>query len=183
MKALDKSDRDPSFVLETLAKSNYKEATGKLILEISDKLQFLLYPSIVGAILCFYLFRYFWLRSQKTIRVDYLDGMRSFVSKGTSVLETSQQAGITHEHVCGGRGRCTTCRVRVLSDLNKLPQPNQIESKVIKRLGFDKNVRLACQLRPESDIKIMPLLSLNKETKSQIQLGTQRSLSLSLLHI
>ena len=177
LEALDKSDRDPSFVLETLASSNFKEATGKLILELSDKLQFLLYPSIIVAIISFYLLRYLWMRSQKTIRVDYMDGMRSFVSKGTSILETSQQAGITHEHVCGGRGRCTTCRVRVLSDLDQLPKPNQIESKVIKRLGFDKNVRLACQLRPQSDIKIMPLLNLNKETKSKIQFATQRSLS------
>ena len=40
-----------------------------------------------------------------------MDGMRSFVSKGTSILETSQQAGITHEHVCGGRERCTTCKL------------------------------------------------------------------------
>ena len=68
LEALHKSDRNPSFVLETLASSNFKEATGKLILELSDKLQFLLYPSIIVAIISFYLLRYLWMRSQKTIR-------------------------------------------------------------------------------------------------------------------
>ena len=34
---------------------------------------------------------------------------------GTTVLETLRANGIPHASVCGGRARCTTCRVRVVS--------------------------------------------------------------------
>ena len=45
------------------------------------------------------------------------------VSPGLTVLETSREAGIPHASVCGGRGRCSTCRVRIVHGLEDLPPP------------------------------------------------------------
>jgi adenylate cyclase len=42
---------------------------------------------------------------------------------GFSVLETSRFAQIPHASVCGGRGRCSTCRVRVVRGGAFTPQP------------------------------------------------------------
>jgi adenylate cyclase len=62
--------------------------------------------------------------------------------------------------VCGGRGRCSTCRVRVGGpDRAKLPPPSPEEQKVLARVGAPDNVRLACQLRPPPGrYRITPLL-------------------------
>ena len=78
--------------------------------------------------------------------------------KGQSVLEVLRDAGVPHASVCGGRGRCTTCRVRVSSEASTLGNASAIEAAALQRVGAGPNVRLACQLRPESDITITPLL-------------------------
>jgi len=56
--------------------------------------------------------------------------------------------------VCGGRGRCSTCRVRVASGAEALPAPSSVEQPILTRIGAPTNIRLACQLRPVSDLAI-----------------------------
>jgi adenylate cyclase len=72
----------------------------------------------------------------------------------------SRIAGIPHASVCGGRGRCSTCRVRVGgADRGKLPPAAPEEQKVLARVGAPENVRLACQLRPPPGrYRVTPLL-------------------------
>ena len=67
-------------------------------------------------------------------------------------------AGIPHASTCGGRARCTLCRVRVHSGM-PLPAPAEVERRVSERLGVDsQSVRLACQLRPTHEISVWPLV-------------------------
>ena len=82
------------------------------------------------------------------------------VPRGLSVLETSLRHRIPHASVCGGRARCSTCRVRVISDRSNLPRPSARELHVLARVraAADPAIRLACQLRPESDIAVIPIL-------------------------
>jgi adenylate cyclase len=67
---------------------------------------------------------------------------------------------VPHASVCGGRGRCSTCRVRVGGpDRALLPAPSAEEQKVLARVGAPESVRLACQLRPPPGrYRITPLL-------------------------
>src|SRR6202789_2391529 len=81
------------------------------------------------------------------------------VARGFSVLEASLINNIPHAHVCGGRGRCSTCRIRILGDLDGLPAPSAAEQAVLERVHAGPGVRLACQLRPTSDIAFVPMLS------------------------
>ena len=74
--------------------------------------------------------------------------------------------GIAHASVCGGRGRCSTCRVRVLAGAKSLPAPQAAEARVLARVGAAANVRLACQLRPLHDLTVLPLLPPNVEPAS-----------------
>jgi adenylate cyclase len=76
-----------------------------------------------------------------------------------TVLEVSRFAGIPHASVCGGRGRCSTCRVRILRGLEHLPPASPEEARVLHRVGAPPNVRLACQLRPARDVWVVPLLA------------------------
>jgi adenylate cyclase len=82
------------------------------------------------------------------------------VPKGVSVLEACLRYRIPHASVCGGRARCSTCRVRVLGDISGLPPPSGREAHVLDRVGVTANpaIRLACQLRPQSDIGVIPIL-------------------------
>jgi adenylate cyclase len=67
-------------------------------------------------------------------------------------------AGIPHASVCGGRGRCSTCRVRVELGRERLPAPSVEEARVLRRVGAPPGVRLACQLRPVADVAVAPLI-------------------------
>jgi adenylate cyclase len=82
------------------------------------------------------------------------------VPKGLSVLEASYRHRVPHANVCGGKGRCSTCRIRIMGDRSGLPDPSPREAFVLERIGAraDRAVRLACQLRPTKDIAIIPLL-------------------------
>ena len=97
-------------------------------------------------------------RRRGLVRVRYPDGRMLEVPPGTSILDASRIGGVPHAQVCGGRGRCSTCRVRVGMGLDQLPPPSDAERKVLERIAAAPNVRLACQTRPIFDVSIMPLL-------------------------
>ena len=88
------------------------------------------------------------------ITLSYGDGRRIRVPRGMSVLEASIRNKVPHASVCGGRARCSTCRIRITSDASSLPPPSKREAFVLDRVGTaaDPAIRLACQLRPTSDL-------------------------------
>jgi adenylate cyclase len=97
------------------------------------------------------------------IRITYANGRVVQVPRNFSILEASRLADIPHASVCGGRGRCSTCRVRVSQGTANLPPPSAAELKVLQRVGAAPNVRLACQLRPTADLFVTPLLPANAQ--------------------
>jgi len=115
------------------------------------------YSTLLGAVLVARGVRSGVQRRRGRIRVTYPDNRRVSVPVGLSVLEVSRLTGIPHASVCGGRGRCSTCRVRIRSAQSQ-PPPDEAEARVLGRLGVPPDVRLACQLRPVSDLLVVPLL-------------------------
>lgn len=94
------------------------------------------------------------------IALSYGNGKTVRVPKGLSVLEASLRHNVPHASVCGGRARCSTCRIRVIGDHGALPQPSQREAFVLARVGTaDPSIRLACQLRPDSDLSFFQLFA------------------------
>ncbi len=79
--------------------------------------------------------------------------------RGWTVLEVSRHFGIPHRAMCGGRARCSTCRVRVVEGASSCPRPGPDERRTLERVRASPDVRLACQLRPDMDIVIVPLFS------------------------
>jgi adenylate cyclase len=100
-----------------------------------------------------------WIeRSRGLVKLIYPGGKEVRITPGMTILEASQSAGIPHAAVCGGRGRCSTCRVRISRGLEGLPPPSAAEQAVLRRVGAPPNVRLACQTRPRVDLAVAPLL-------------------------
>jgi adenylate cyclase len=97
------------------------------------------------------------------VRITYPEGREALVPRGFSVLEASRFAGFPHASVCGGRGRCSTCRIRVTHGLSILAPASAAEQRVLQRIGAPPNVRLACQLRPPGNISVTPLLPANAQ--------------------
>jgi adenylate cyclase len=97
-------------------------------------------------------------RRRGLVRVTYPAGRVVEYPPGFTILEISRSAGIPHASVCGGRGRCSTCRVRVNTGLEHQPPASPEELRVLHRVGAPPSVRLACQLRPVGELDITPLL-------------------------
>jgi adenylate cyclase len=92
------------------------------------------------------------------VNLSYGNGRTVRVPKGLSVLEASLRYNVPHASVCGGRARCSTCRIRIIGDCSALPEPSQREAFVLGRVGTaDPSIRLACQLRPTTDLSFFQL--------------------------
>src|SRR5207245_10751779 len=116
------------------------------------------FGGIGAAVLLARIARRAWRRRHGVVRIGYADGRSVEVTPGTSVLEASRLAGIPHASVCGGRGRCSTCRIRVRGEVHSMDPPAEDEQLVLRRIGATSNVRLACQLRPRGAVEVTPLL-------------------------
>lgn len=81
------------------------------------------------------------------------------VFPGATVLEILRDYGIPHASVCGGRARCTTCRIQVGKGSEHLPPPLTLEAKALERIRATPGTRLACQVRPTTDLSVTPLLA------------------------
>ncbi len=119
-------------------------------------------------------------RQRGSITVSY-PNRKVRVPKGLSILETSLRFKLPHASVCGGRARCSTCRVRIVSDRTALPRPSSREAFVLSRVGAGANpaIRLACQLRPQTDVAVIPVLPANVgadfvRNRSRVHIGDER---------
>ncbi len=95
---------------------------------------------------------------RSAVTVNYPDGRRIEIGRGATLLEASRAAGVPHASVCGGRGRCSTCRVRVVRGQDHLSPAGEEELRVLQRIGAGPGTRLACQARPTGAVEIVPLL-------------------------
>jgi adenylate cyclase len=116
------------------------------------------------------------------IALSYGNGRTLRVPKGLSVLEASLRNNVPHASVCGGRARCSTCRIRIIGDCGALPEPSQREAFVLARVGAsDPSIRLACQLRPTADLSFFQLFlpsttTANSHASNPARIGQERYL-------
>ncbi len=57
-------------------------------------------------------------------------------------------------HACGGKGRCTTCKMQVLEGSENLSEITEAEKKYIKLNKLHSDERLACQVSTNGDLTI-----------------------------
>jgi adenylate cyclase len=150
---------DPAWVAQ-LAQTHPRPAPEHVEL-IDEMVVWLRYGFLAAllAVLAARIARWYWERRRRgVVRLTYPSGRVVRIVRGASVLEASRMAGIPHASVCGGRGRCSTCRVKVAGPNEAIPPPAPEEVTVLQRVGAAPDVRLACQLRPHGDLRVTPLL-------------------------
>jgi len=62
--------------------------------------------------------------------------------------------GIDWMHACGGKGRCTTCKMIIVQGGENLTPPTAAELKYRQMGALALNERLACQARLSGDLII-----------------------------
>jgi adenylate cyclase len=116
------------------------------------------YLGLIGVVLLARGARALHERRGGMINLSYGNGRTVRVPKGLTVLEASLRNNVPHASVCGGRARCSTCRIRIIGDCSALPEPSQREAFVLHRVGTDDpSIRLACQLKPTDDLSFFQL--------------------------
>ncbi|HTM93164.1 MAG TPA: adenylate/guanylate cyclase domain-containing protein [Flavisolibacter sp.] len=116
-----------------------------------------------------------------------------YVSDKQSLLDASLEAGVPLYHVCGGKAKCSTCRVLVLQGSEWLSPVNEKEAALKHQMNFPPNVRLACQtfatggpvklsriLKDETDIGLYVGSTAGEATQ---QIGEEKELALFFLDI
>jgi adenylate cyclase len=117
-----------------------------------------LYFVLIGAVLAARMVRWAIERFRGSLISITYPGRTVRVPRGWTVLEASRSHHIPHLSMCGGRARCSTCRVRVVAGGDQCPPPGQSELDTLSRIHATEGTRLACQLRPQGNVTVIPLL-------------------------
>ena len=105
------------------------------------------------------------------------------VPAGWTILEASRSHHIPHMSMCGGNGRCSTCRVQVTAGEGHCPPPEAPERATLDRIGAAPGVRLACQLRPTGDVAVVPLLAATGTAPAPDRSGAVAERDLVVVHV
>lgn len=92
-------------------------------------------------------------------------------TSNTTILTASLGAGIPHTHVCGGRARCSTCRILVTKGVENCRPRNDAEARLARIKGFSPQVRLACQTTVGGDVNLRRLVLDDADIQVAIQEG------------
>ncbi len=147
----------PGYARSVLDEANFTAADGPVIYRWAY-IGFATHFALVGLTFAAVWGRRLAYRLRRPPTLTHSSGRTMPILPGATVLETLRENGIPHASVCGGRARCTTCRVMVTRGLAALPAPAVLESKALARIEAPPGLRLACQIRPTADLTVMPLL-------------------------
>ncbi|MDG2270231.1 MAG: 2Fe-2S iron-sulfur cluster-binding protein, partial [Alphaproteobacteria bacterium] len=174
---------DPGFRLDLAIDNNAPEAAQIAYLYQLESWIFMGMAAAIALTLLARALRLYLESREGVVRITYPEGRIVSVPPGMTILEASQLNDIPHAAVCGGRGRCSTCRVRVNGPIDNLPNPDDSEQKVLRRVGAAPDVRLACQTRPTEDLSVTPMLPPNASprdgfAKSAAMQGQEQEISI-----
>jgi adenylate cyclase len=173
--------QDPAWVAAVDHDTGLNAAHKAQILWIAFDLRMIVLALLLGVIAA-RLVRRWRVRRRGTVTLTFAHGKRVRIPRGTSVLEASRDAGIPHASICGGRGRCSTCRTHVSCPLSQegVPAASNFERVVLERMHLPSGIRLACQFRPQCDVNVTPILSLANAQRALLQdtqLGAEREVA------
>jgi class 3 adenylate cyclase/nitrite reductase/ring-hydroxylating ferredoxin subunit len=86
------------------------------------------------------------------------DNIAFEVAADETLLDAALRSNVPFAHACGGRAKCSTCRVWVLDGLAACPDRNEAETTMADRLRLADEIRLACQLKPDGELRIRRLV-------------------------
>ena len=119
------------------------------------RLAFLAVLVAVAAIMGYRVYR---VREGGQVTICYVSGPTVQAHAGSTLLEISRMRDVPHAAVCGGRARCSTCRVRVLDGEHLLEPAGPTEQATLESINAPPGIRLACQVRPVAALTVARLI-------------------------
>lgn len=116
---------------------------------------------------------------RRSVRIRYIDGPEIVAPKGLTLLEMSRISGVPHTSLCGGKGRCTTCRVVIENGADLLQPPDEAELRSLRAVNASPGTRLACQIRPAHPASVFRVfLPDGKRGRAHASQGLERHLAI-----
>jgi uncharacterized 2Fe-2S/4Fe-4S cluster protein (DUF4445 family) len=91
-------------------------------------------------------------------------GLRGTVDENSTVLDAARQLGVGLESVCGGKGNCGKCKVRIEeghydkyhidSSFSAVTTREEVNTKFLTKAQIKQNYCLACQTRIHGDVVV-----------------------------
>jgi len=103
------------------------------------------------------------------------DNKKIEISQDETILTASLRKEIPHLSACGGVGKCSTCRINIISGLENCSERTEYENKLAKRLDLPKTIRLACQTKVSGKVKYRRLLLDKRDLTLNSQLTAKKS--------
>jgi len=95
-------------------------------------------------------------------------GRRGQCREDESLLDCARQVGAGIVSVCGGQGKCQSCKVQVLK--GSVSGPNSNEREALSSQELQDGWRLACEAYPTSDCKVsVPSESMATPQRTQVE--------------
>ena len=104
------------------------------------------------------------MKNQKHNIVFQPSGVRGKIADNTTVLDAARQLGAGLESVCGGKGTCGKCKIRIEegyfakygihSAATAVTTREEVNAKFISKQQMKQNYRLACQTRVHGDVVV-----------------------------
>lgn len=122
------------------------------------------------------------LNWRKSVQIRYSNGPEISATKGLTLLEISRVHGVPHTSLCGGRGRCTTCRVIIERGGDRLHPPSAAEARSLAAVKAPDNARLACQIRPSHPLTVLRVFRPDgRRDRAHASQGEERRLAILFL--
>lgn len=81
--------------------------------------------------------------------------------EGTRLVLALEALGIDVGHRCGGKARCTTCRVEF--EAGEPEAMTVAEAEKLREKGLAGRARLSCQIRLDRDMTVRPVMTRQTE--------------------
>ncbi|KAB7704383.1 2Fe-2S iron-sulfur cluster binding domain-containing protein [Bacillus aerolatus] len=79
------------------------------------------------------------------------------VENGKKLVLALEDNGVNILHRCGGKAKCTTCRVEVLA--GDFFEVTNKKKKAFAEKGIEDHLRLSCQIFVNGDITVRPIMT------------------------
>ncbi len=176
---------DPQVLNDMRVQTNWPQGEALDWLSWMTPLSYYVFYPFLIAVLLYMAGRWAASRLASNLAVSYVPQPKLRVVPGATLLEISRANGVPHMSVCGGRARCSTCRVEVLDGLESLAPAGAAEAETLQRIAAGPSIRLACQIRPSEPVTVRLLLRPGATVSMQRAeaQGVERSLAILFLDI
>lgn len=174
---------DPATAGPTRAAYNWPDApTFAALIDVRDMTLMAFYVALAATLLAWILRRI--LARRGTFPIQYVGGPQVTSARGPTLLEISRTNAVPHAALCGGRGRCSTCRVVIEHGADQLPPPTDAEARTLAAVNAPPNARLACQIRPTEPMTVFRVFrSDGRRDRAHASQGEERRLAILFLDI